>query len=170
MYWRSAALYANRRGFVTASENRIELTDCLSSIDDVISKVIGHLNVDASKPIFDIRHSDTKIEDDLSTQFDEIKDVIFKAANIGCLRRVPLFDYHLNVAYFNYTSFLVRGFAEITQRTESDFSGRFNLDTLAFIRTLLAIRSSIMTARTRNDFNNFVSLLFFKFIKFDFHL
>lgn len=57
LYWRPTTLFANSRGFVTASENRTELTDCISSLDDVISKVINHMNNEVMRSIFDVKHS-----------------------------------------------------------------------------------------------------------------
>lgn len=157
VFWRSASLFANSRGFITAGENRRELSDCLSSFGDLIDKVIAHLNVDVMKPIFDVRHTDTKIEDDLSTQFDEIRNFIYRATDMECLKRVPFSDFHIHFAYQNYSTFVARSFAEISFRTEIDYASRFYSDLFISIRYMLSLRSSIMTARTRTDYANFVS-------------
>ncbi|KAL7045365.1 hypothetical protein ACKWTF_002214 [Chironomus riparius] len=156
LYWRSASLSANSRGFVTASDNRTELCDCISSFDDVISKVISHLTNDVMKPVFDIKNSNTKIEDDLSKQFDEIKDMIIRSNNINCLKSINYNDYTIGLAYYSYSSFLARSFADITYKTEADYSARFYLDHVTALGYLIRIRSSIMLARSRSDYNNFI--------------
>lgn len=78
LYWRPTSLFANSRGFVSArcvinyfskvlkkifisSENRTELTDCIASFDDVIAKLINHLQNEVMRPIFDVRHSGMKM-------------------------------------------------------------------------------------------------------------
>lgn len=156
LYWRSASLSANSRGFITAADNRTELCDCIASFDDVISKLISHLQNDVMKPIFDIRQSDTKIEDDLSKHFDETKDLVMRAQNTTCLKLLNYNEYTIGLKYYRYSSYLARLFADITYKTEADYNARFYLEHVTSLLWLIRIRSSIMLARTRRDFNNFV--------------
>ncbi|KAG5679268.1 hypothetical protein PVAND_008848 [Polypedilum vanderplanki] len=155
-YWRSAQIFANIYGFAVAGDNRTELTDCLSSFDELINKVITHLNLEVMKQIFDIKRSNTKIEDDLSSQFDEIKDAIFRANNISCLQKLPFNDYYLALAYQNYRNHIQTGLNEVLWRTGGDHASRFTFDFGIALRNLINLRSAIMTARTRSDLNAFI--------------
>lgn len=159
LYWRSASLYANNRGFITAADNRTELCDCIGSFDDVISKLITHLTDDVMKQIFDVRQSETKIEQDLSKHFDIDKDLILRGTNIACLRTMNYNQYTIGLRYYKYSVFLARAFADITFKTAADYNARFYLEHMTTLGLLIRIRSSIMLAKTRTDYNNFVSNL-----------
>lgn len=157
LYYRSVALYANTRGFATAALNRSDLAECISSLDDVITKVIDHLDNQVMRAIFDVRHSVTQIEIHLNSQLDQIKDTIIKSPNMACLARVPLTDVSLATAYRPFTQFLQSGFSDASTRTFLDFNARFNSDLGYAVRQMISLRSSIMTARTRESLVSFVS-------------
>lgn len=98
----------------------------------------------------------TQIELHLSSQIDLLKDVITRANNIGCLSRVPLTDASIAAAYRQFSLFINLRFSEATTRTFLDFHARFITDLGYAVRQLVALRSSLMTARTRNELNTFV--------------
>lgn len=87
-----------------------------------------------------------------------LKDVISRANNIGCLSKVPLSDATLAAAYRQFSLFLNVRFSEATTRTYLDYNARFLSDLGYAVRQLVSLRSSLMTSRTRNELNMFVSL------------
>lgn len=159
LYYRSFALFANTRGFATAALNRSDLAECIASLDDVITKVVDHLDTQVMRPIFDVRTSMTQIEIHLNSQLDQIKDLIIKSNNYGCLGRVPLTDASIAAAYRQYTTFLNTGFAEASMRTFLDYNARFGSDLGYAVRQMISLRSSIMTSKTREQLVSYVSCL-----------
>lgn len=164
LYYRSFALYANTRGFATAALNRTDLCECIASLDDVITKVVDHLDTQVMRSIFDVRQSVTQIEYHLNNQLNLLKDVIIKTTNTQCLARIPLTEASIAAAYRPFTLFIQSGFSDASTRTFLDYNARFNTDLGYAVRQMISLRSTIMTARTREQLYAFVSFLELKLI------
>lgn len=92
----------------------------------------------------------------MSTHFDQLKDLITRLPKTQCLKTVPINQATLGAQYRDFNLFLNIRFAEATTRAMLDFNGRFAADVGFITRTLISIRSSLMTSRSRQELNTFV--------------